>query len=240
MLIGSRRSNNSHSQSSAAQLPVIAVAVSRMLRRATIASMVVAGSALLNTADAQTGAPSRDAFKGCKWERATSNAAGMAAWVQRCDYGNRKIHFFYKGKALMQQYSDAGTADALIEIFDLKPNESLQAGVQRVYEAKTPAKERARCVIAPYKLGKAAPNTTRYTFEPNAAYAKELKAKQNPNEVPEPPCGEWGTAPDGQQFFQVWPTGNVRKFVFVRIGQDTPLFDEMTLQLLPTTPAPAK
>lgn len=202
--------------------------------------MIVALAAFSNVAAAQSGAPSRAAFKDCKWEHATSNAAGLSAWVQRCDYGFRKISFFYKGKALMQQYSDAATPDPLIEVFDLQPNESLQAGVQRVYLAKTPQNESARCVIAPYKNGKPAPGTMRYTFEPNAAYAKELKAKQDPNDVPEPPCGEWGTAPDGQQFFQVWPTGSVRKFLFVRIGQDTPLFDEMTLQLLPTPPAKAK
>ena len=39
----------------------------------------------------------------------------------------------------------------------------------------------------------------RYTFSPDAAYAKELKALAN-DEVPEPPCGEWGEMPDGIQY----------------------------------------
>lgn len=75
----------------------------------------------------------------------------------------------------------------------------------------------------------------RFTFVPSATYEKALKAlkaQQNPNEVPEPPCGDWGTAPDGEQYFAVWPTSPVRRLLFVRVGQDTPLFDEMTLQLL--------
>lgn len=185
------------------------------------------------TAAAQTGKPSRAAVKGCVWERAADNSAGLAAWVQRCDFGTRKIRLYFKGNALMQKYSDGGDADALIEVFDLLPSESLQAGVQRIYLAKTPKTASARCVIAPYTLGPSPANAKRFTFEPNAAYAKELKAKQNPNEVPEPPCGDWGIAPDGQQFFEVWPTGTVRKLLFVRVGQDQPLFDEMTLQLLP-------
>lgn len=189
---------------------------------------------------AQTAKPSHPAFKGCVWERVSDNNAGLAAWVQRCDYGDRKIQLYLKGNALMQKYSDGGEADALIEVFDLLPGESMQAGVQRVYLAKTPKAASARCVIAPYTLGAAPANAKRFTFEPNAAYAKELKAKQDPNDVPEPPCGDWGIAPDGRQFFQVWPTGTVRKLLFVRVGQDDPLFDEMTLQLLAPTSKKSK
>ncbi|MER8979402.1 hypothetical protein [Mesorhizobium sp. M0870] len=72
----------------------------------------------------------------------------------------------------------------------------------------------------------------RYTFSPDAAYAKELKAVASPDEIPEPPCGDWGEMPDGIQYFEV-PTGEGRKLLFVRIGQDEPLFDEQTLRVLP-------
>ncbi|MER9103437.1 hypothetical protein [Mesorhizobium sp. M0618] len=54
----------------------------------------------------------------------------------------------------------------------------------------------------------------RYTFSPDAAHAKELKAVADLNEIPEPPCGEM---PDGIQYFEV-PTGEGRKVLFVRIG----------------------
>ena len=182
---------------------------------------------------AQTGAPSRAPEKGCQWERVSDKSAGFAAWVERCDFGTRKIHLYIKGNALLQQYSDGGaTADTLIESFALLPNEATDVGVRRVYLAHTAKTIRDQCVIAPYTLGKAPADVKRFTFVPNAAYEKALKAKQNPNEVPEPPCGDWGIAPDGQQFFAVWRTSAIRRLLFVRVGQDTPLFDEMTLQLL--------
>lgn len=201
----------------------------------------VCATTLPSMLPAQTGAPSRAAFKGCTWERASDPKAGFAAWVQRCDYGTRKIHFFIKGNALLQQYSDAGAAaDTIIESFALEPNEAADAGVRRVYLAHTKKADSDRCVMAPYTTGKAPASMKRFTFVPNAAYAKLLKAKQDPNDVPEPPCGDWGTAPDGQQFFAVWPTSTARRVLFVRIGQDTPLFDEMTLQLLPATAAKPK
>ena len=191
-------------------------------------------------ASAQTGAPSRAPDKGCKWERVSDKTAGFAAWVERCDYGTRKIHLFIKGHALMQQYSDGGaTADTLIESFALQPNETTDAGVRRVYFAHTTKAIRDKCVMAPYTPDKAPAGMKRLTFVPNARYEKLLKAKQDPNEVPDPPCGDWGMAPDGQQYFAVWPTSAVRRVLFVRVGQDTPLFDEMTLQLL-ASPARAK
>ena len=205
--------------------------------RGALGALLVAGTLAVasRTASAQTGAPSRAASKGCTWERASDKAAGFAAWVLRCDYGTRKIHFFLKGNALMQQYSDAGaTPDAVIESFELQPNETVDAGVRRVYLAHTTKAIADRCVIAPYKAGKAPADVKRLTFVPNAKYAKAVKAKADPEEVGDPPCGDWGTTPDGQQFFQVWPTSAARRLLFVRIGQDTPLFDEMTLQLLST------
>lgn len=204
--------------------------------------MVGAVMAPVRTASAQTGPPSRAPDKGCKWERVADKTAAFAAWVERCDYGTRKIHLFFKGHALMQQYSDGGaTADTLIESFNLQPNEATDAGVRRVYFAHTATAISDKCVMAPYTLGKAPTGMKRFTFVPNAAYEKTLKAKQDPNDIPDPPCGDWGIAPDGQQFFAVWPTSAVRRVLFVRVGQDTPLFDEMTLQLLaPSAVAKAK
>ena len=46
----------------------------------------------------------------------------------------------------------------------------------------------------------------------------------------DPPCGDWGDAPDGIQYFEVHP--GARSVLFVRVGQDEPLFDEKTLRLI--------
>ena len=37
--------------------------------------------------------PSRPADKGCKWEKLSDQKLGLEAWVERCDYGGRKIDF---------------------------------------------------------------------------------------------------------------------------------------------------
>ena len=43
------------------------------------------------------------------------------------------------------------------------------------------------------------PGVRRYTFVPNGAYRKELAAQAVPGEIGDPPCGDWGDAPDNIQ-----------------------------------------
>ncbi|MCZ8545321.1 hypothetical protein OOJ09_14100 [Mesorhizobium qingshengii] len=176
-------------------------------------------------------APSRPPIDKCAWERLADKTIGLAAWVQRCDFGFRQIHFEFAGNALAIKYSDGGVADPLVEVFDIKPGETAEAALQRLFLEKTDKAVSARCVRAPYMEGTVPDGVKRYIFSPDAAYAKELKALANPNEVPDPPCGGWGEMPDGIQYFEV-PAGGAHKVLFVRIGQDEPLFDEQTLRVL--------
>ena len=183
-------------------------------------------------AAAPSGGPSRAAFKDCKWEKLVDAKVGLDAWVQRCDYGSRKIDFLFVGNSLAIRYSDGGTPDPLVDVLDLLPGETPEAGVKRIFAANTDKDLAKRCVMAAYREAKPPAGAKYYTFVPNAAYAKELKAKSDPNEVGDPPCGDWGDAPDGIQYFEVWPAGKARKVLFVRIGQDEPLFDEKNLKLI--------
>src|SRR5262249_53512823 len=163
--------------------------------------------------------PSRPPFKGCAWERASDATVGLEVWVQRCDYGFRKIDFVFANGSLAIRYSDgAGKPEPLIDVLDLRPGETPEAGIRRIFAERTEKSLAARCVLAPYRDGKPPPGVKRFTFVPNAAYQKELDRKADPNEVPEPPCGDWGTAPDGIQYFEAHPSSSARKVLFVRVG----------------------
>ncbi|MER8847510.1 hypothetical protein [Mesorhizobium australicum] len=180
------------------------------------------------TAHADEPAPSRPPIDKCVWEKLTDKTIGVAAWAQRCDFGFRQIHFEFVGNALAIKYSDGGAPDPLVEVLDIQSGEAAEAAVQRLFLEKTEKAVNARCVLAPYTEGTVPAGVRRYTFSPDAAYAKELKAQAN-DDVPEPPCGDWGEKPDGIQYFEV-PAGEARKLLFVRAGQDEPLFDEQTLR----------
>ena len=188
-------------------------------------------------AGAAKDAPSHKPFKGCTWAKMSDAKLGLEVWAQRCDYGDRKIDFLFTGSSLAQRYSDGGAPEPVIDVYDLVDGETPEAGVKRVFAAHTDKAVAARCVIAPYKEGKAPAGAERFTFVPDRAYAKELKKKQDPNDVPEPPCGDFGDAPDGIQYFETQPKSGAAKILFVRVGQDEPLFDERTLRLLPPAPA---
>ena len=186
--------------------------------------------AIAGPAAAQKAGPSRPPVKGCAWEKIADADVGLEAWVQRCDFGSRKIDFVFKDGALAIRYADGGAPEPLVEVFALRPGESPEAGIKRVYLAHTDAKLAARCMLVPYRIGKVPPGVARYAYVPNATYRKELKAKADPNVVPDPPCGAWGVAPDGIQYFELRPGSKARKVLFVRVGQDQPLFDEQTLR----------
>jgi hypothetical protein len=179
--------------------------------------------------------PSRAPEKGCTWETLSDASVGLEAWVQRCDFGFRKIDFLFQGNALAMRYSDGGGPEPLVEVFDLLPGEKPQTGIRRLFDARTDKQLASHCVLAPYKGegDKPPAGVKRYTFVPNKALEKELAAKADSDGVPDPPCGDWGDAPDGIQYFETHPDGGVAKVLFVRVGQDEPLFDERTLRLLP-------
>jgi hypothetical protein len=139
--------------------------------------------------------------------------------------------------ALLIRYSDGGKPDPVVEVLDLKDGETTGAGIQRLFAERTSKFLVTRCRLVPYKDGKPPSGSRWFTFEPDAAYAAELNKKQDPNEVPPPPCGDWGTAPDGIQYWEAHPASGAKKVLFVRVGQDTPLYDERTLRLLPAPPA---
>jgi hypothetical protein len=176
--------------------------------------------------------PSRSPQKGCAWERASDRKLGLEAWVQRCDFGFRRIDFRFSKTALTQHYSDGGEAYPVVEVFDLLPGERETAGIRRLFDTRTDKKLAGRCVLAPDKETKPPAGVERYTFVPDKAYEKELAAKGEPDGVPDPPCGDFGESPDGIGYWEAQPRGGARKVMFVSVGQDEPLFDEQTLRLM--------
>src|ERR1043165_7041393 len=167
-------------------------------------------------------APSRPPDKGCKWEKFSNTSVGLEAWVERCDYGFRKIDFVAQGRSLAMRYSDGGKPENVIDVFDLLTGESGEAAVKRIFAAHTDKALAAKCVPRPFRSpGMTTPkDVKRYTF----VLKNPPKEKEPPvGDARAPRCGDWGDSPDGIQYFEVHPT----KVFFVRVGQDIPLFDEI-------------
>lgn len=196
---------------------------------AALATQLLGSLAL--PAMAQTGEPSRRAIDGCAWEQRSDQLIGLAARVQKCDFGFRQIDLVFDNGALAIVYSDAPEPDPLVQVMDLLPNEKPVDGLNRLFSAGTDPDVAERCEIVPFTLIPAPAGAQRYSFEPKDDYGAEIEARANPDEVPEPPCGDWGVMPDGVQYFEV--QDGAPRVLFVRAGQEAPLFDEQTLQILP-------
>jgi hypothetical protein len=198
--------------------------------KTTLRLLVVLLAAMIASAAMAEDRPSRPPEKGCHWEKVSNATLGFEAWVERCVFGSRKIDLFIKGSSLFIRYSDGGAPEPLIDVLPLLPGETAEAGMKRIFAAHTDQKIAKRCVLAAYP-GDSRPGAKRYTFLPDHAYKKELDAKASPDEVGDPPCGDWGDAPDGIQYFEAQLASGARSVLFVRVGQDVPLFDEKTLRL---------
>jgi hypothetical protein len=166
----------------------------------------------------------------------------LEAWVQRCDYGFRKIDFVVEQNALKLRFVEVegnppseSTTYPVVEVIDLVGDETPETGLKRIFEARTDRAMAARCVLAPFDEGGTSrrKDVNRYRFVPNPEYEAELKKTQDPNDVPEPPCGDYGINYDGIAYFETQPHSGVRKLLYVNVGQDEPQFDEATLRLIP-------
>jgi hypothetical protein len=194
---------------------------------------VIACSFFLATAAIAADKPSRPAFEGCTWRKLSDPAFGLEAWVQHCTYSkNRTIDFVVQDHALVMRDSDSRTPLPVIRMFDLQPGETAEQGLRRIFAAQSDKKIAKRCVLVPYKPAAKRAGVKRYDFVPDKAYQKQLDAVKEDG-VPDPPCGDLGTQPDSVQYFEVQPASGSRKVMLIDAGQDTPLFDEETLRLLP-------
>lgn len=200
-----------------------------MKKHFTFFLALCAVSALVFAADV----PSRKAFDGCKWEKLSDPNAGLAAWVMRCDDRGVKTDFAMNGQTLEMRVSGEKPMP-VVRVIDLQPGETAKQAMRRFFDTHTEKSVAKRCVLAKFDNGfhKPPAGVVRYTFIPDAAYKKELDAKNNPDEIPDPPCGDWGDQPDFVAYFEVHD--GARRVLFVDAGQDDPLYDEQTLQLLPT------
>jgi hypothetical protein len=204
----------------------------------TTLALLLAGVIPLGAASntvSRKGAPSRPAEKGCVWEKLSDPSVGLEAWVQRCDFGFRKIDFRMSKSSLVVHYSDGGETYPQVDVFSLAPGEMPEAGATRLFREKTEKSLAARCVLVPFhdEFTKTPVGVQRYTFVPDKVYAAEIAAKGEPDGVPDPPCGDWGESADGIAYWEAQPGRNPRKLLFVIVGQDAPLFDEQTLRILP-------
>lgn len=202
-----------------------------------LAAALVALAALAAHAAVTPPLSSRVPEKGCAWKRLESVQLGLAVSYQRCDFGYRVIDFLtISGKpSLYLSMEDTGkkaSLDPVVTVYDKKAEEGPDEAVRRIALKGLSRYKRKHCVVVAKYLSYLGPGKAAFTLSPDKQYGAELEKTAN-GEIPDPPCGDLGELADGLTYFEFHPVENPRRFLFVSAGQDTPLFDESRLMLLP-------
>jgi hypothetical protein len=175
--------------------------------------------------------------KGCAWTTLSSPEVGIELPVQRCDFGYRVIEFttLPHKHHVYQSIQDKGkkaTLYPVVTVYSMKADERPDDAVRRVALGTLSRYKRKHCVVVARYLSHLGPGKAAFTISPDKKYAAEALEAAG-GDIPEPPCGEYGELADGLTYFEFHPLENPRRFLFVSAGQDTPLFDETALKLLP-------
>jgi len=198
---------------------------------------VILTAALTTLVAVSAVASSRAPEKGCVWKTLSSAELGLEVRHQRCDFGYRVIEFLTlpRKPILYQSLQDTGKKAVLypvVTVFTMKAKEGPDEAIRRVAMKSLSRYKRRHCQVVARYLPHLGPGRAAFTISPDVEYAqKALEAADG--DIPEPPCGEFGELADGLTYFEFHPAENPLRFLFVDAGQDTPLFDETALKLLP-------
>lgn len=200
-----------------------------LLRSFVPAALTALGAALLSsTVLAAEGEPSRAPLEGCAWEQISDAGTGMTAWVQSCDFGDgRTLGYAFDGNRLVQKSSDFEELVPVAEVFDIKAGETATDALKRVYAELTEPGIAKRCVLKQETETELPAGIARYSFVADAELQKELDATTVEGDIPETRCGPYGMTYESVRHFQTIEGAD--KLVFLDLGQDDPLFDDMTL-----------
>lgn len=174
--------------------------------------------------------PARTNLTQCQWVKDSDAGIGLAAWTMTCQYDDRVIDHRLHDNGLWEHYSAGEKEQRLVEVIPRAKDEDDRKAITRHFLAHTDTRIGPRCMIAPSPEKSKRRGVTRYTFVPDAAYAKEVKKNSKPDEVGDPPCGDYGESPDGIAYYEAQAGSGA--VLFVVVGQDDPLFDQDTLTIL--------
>jgi len=174
--------------------------------------------------------PSRKPYEGFKWEE--KYGAGIRFWAQTNGKTRVVTDASLPGARIARVDSDGKEvlSDAVIRLLPLDGGkiESLMPVIRK--EPCTPSakpwKEKETCAFKEVESKRE--GVRRYILVPTDKYAGEIARRGKHMPIPSI-CGGWGVGNSGMRYFEVFDA-RPDCAVFVEIGQDVPLFDEMSIQ----------
>lgn len=194
----------------------------------TVALAALSALALPAAALAQPPQPTGSSIPGsCTWEWKTGG--GLGIWAERCDLQTGvwepRFEASLPGFVLTIDGKAEGT---ILHVFD-KPADAEVSAILPALRAKGYIPDDDECVFEPAAIRPAPRTIAFYEIKPVGARKEAFDATPE-DEVPEPPCGEYGWSTHGVRYF-LTDTRFPERVVYVNIGQDGTMFDDATITL---------
>lgn len=179
--------------------------------------------------------PSRPAWKGCAWQPFESAELGIRLLVQDC--ADPSGHYVFSAKdGWLEQHrpSDDRTygSHQIIRVLMKPADQTIQDAIRQQFVATLSDKQAAAsCKVRPFKNPDVHAKDKRlFEIMPTGAYAKSIdkKLQEGPDDIG---CGEFGGG-HGTAYFEYHPAASKTKFLYVETGQDEPLFDEDSIEII--------
>lgn len=163
----------------------------------------------------------------CTWEWKTGGGVGI--WAERCDLQTGvwepRFEASLPGFVLTIDGEDQGT---ILQVFD-KPADADVSAILPVLREKGYIPDDGDCVFEPATIGPAPRTIAFYEIKPTGTRLEAFEATPD-DEVPEPPCGDYGWSTHGIRYFFT-DTRFPERVIYVDIGQDGTMFDDTTITL---------
>jgi len=163
----------------------------------------------------------------CQW--LWKSGAGVGIWAERCDLDTGlwepRFEPALPGFVLTIDGKDEGT---ILQVFD-KPADAEISAILPTLRAKGYIPNDDECVFEPAEI-RAAPRTIAFfEIKPTGSRLEAFEATPE-DEVPEPPCGDYGWSTHGVRYFFT-DTRFPERVIYVDIGQDGTMFDATSITL---------
>lgn len=208
------------------------------MRRAPVLAGLLGAALAASGSAAAAGQPSRppEHGYGCTWQEFASAELGIRLLVQSCT--DPRLHYEFSNKdGWLEQHRPADDVTfnppRLIRVLKKPADQPIEAAIAAQFVATLPDPiARASCKVRPFTNREVRGRGKQlFTLLPTGAYAKRIarELKETPRDFG---CGEFG-AGQSTAYFEYHPEESRTRFLWVDTGQDEPLFDQDSIELIP-------
>ncbi len=185
-----------------------------------------------NTEPSLSSIASREPGAGCVWNKIQSGSGELSFLSQKCLWEGLIAEVKETGlNTFVIGYNDGAMSDPIIELL-VKPSEVEEVlFLKNHYISQLPDYQREHCVVIPVTQG-TPENILRFIIGPDEEYSAKIQLEVEEEQISEDPCGTFGFVSGGlMQYFEFHPLESNEKYLFLKIGEDFPIFDEQSFRI---------